>query len=188
MAYQAGGRRGMTIVCVMGFLGVLTLAGTTGLVQRSAARRAQEWSHAHRVLEAATDSALEEACARIEASLPDVPQPSGIRDLAAFVRWPITAEPEQTRRVLAPDGGRVGRVSASSSPWVYESIAEPGRGRWVREVGVIELETSVEVSGAGAVLKRRVTARRYAWTAMAPSGALRVQIGTRNLLLEVKDS
>lgn len=180
----------MAAVCVLSLATLLVLLGSTGALQQSSSRRVLEWSHAQRLLDRAADSAFEEAAARFEQSLPDVPAiaPDPGRDLASFESWPKIVTPASTRRALAGEGVTIDPVKVTSSRWLVQSAAAPN-GRWYREMGIVQLETVVRVVWGSTALARRVVVRRYASTMPVPGQSkLRVRICPVNLLLEVKDA
>ncbi|MBI4862146.1 MAG: hypothetical protein HY815_18100 [Candidatus Riflebacteria bacterium] len=186
------------MVWILGLMAVLVVLGIAAATQVSSTRLTLERAFARRVAEQAALSAIEEACARLEESLPRIaPAAAGERrDLGAALCWPdgrrLTAstvvEPEVTRSAMDPGQIEVGAVEAVSSPWqiVCDELADGSTA--ITEAGVLQLTAKIVVKAAPGPVRRKVTVRRYIRAAPeSPGSDLTIRILAHDVATVVEE-
>jgi hypothetical protein len=149
---------------MLGLAVLLVIMGLGGSAHVSSSRAILERVHARRLIDLAAASAFEEACARLEKTLPKAPTPRpGVnRDLAALAFPPRTIEPDLTRAALKDENIQLSGVAVKSSPWRLET-KQIDRTHWkVREMGMVEMTVTVTVQSGSLKLSHSVTTRRFA--------------------------
>jgi hypothetical protein len=181
-------RRAFVVVsAALGLAALILVLAFSGSFQSTTSRRLIEKIQRRRVMDLAAASALEEACARLEASLPAVPLAAPAGEEPA-IRWPAAVEPLAARRLFGGDGLAVSPVAVKSSEWrTYRNERREGE-RLVVILGILELRLRItsQFLGVKQVYDRMV--RRYAYADLDPSGrALRFRIQHANVASEVSE-
>jgi len=182
----------MALPLVMAFAGILIILGLTGSFQVSSSRRALENVHARRLMDIVAQSALEEASSQAEENLPVVPYPpaKASRDtqLSDLVQID-SVDLKSTRTCYESEGFRFEPVSLAWSNFMREDIGAKSGGRLNRELGVVQMEVRFSFKTKYTVLRRKVTARRYAtWEPSRTENGVRLHIYPNNVMLAVSEA
>jgi hypothetical protein len=165
---------------------ILVLA-FSGSFQSTTSRRLIEKIQLRRVMDLAASSALEEACGRLEASLPVVPiaPPAGGE---TPVNWPTSVEPLTARRLFGGEGLEVSSVAVRSSEWrVYRNERREGE-RLVVILGIVELRLRITSQYFGSKQTYDRIVRRYAYADLDSQGQnLNFRIDHANVASEVSE-
>jgi len=173
-------RRGVvTVPLVMSLVVLLVLMGFAGHTQVSSVRACLEQIHAERVMELAADSAVEEACARLESAPSSqgfAPPPAAGRDA------PLAFPPSVTPALAAADarelGVEIAPVAVRASGWKVDWRADAPGTALVRERAVVEFTVTVTPSIGRSHAPRTFRLARYAEISPDPGqgqGRLRFQ-------------
>ena len=183
----------MAIVWVLALLGILGIVGWLGSFQVSSARRTLERIYARRLCDITANSAFEEACARLESDIQPFPVPKHAeqRNIQNDFGGERSIDVTEVKTESKADNVIVSPVKMRSGKWVLD---EPPHGPAgpvkISEIGIVELEVDIQVSAGSTTLKRRVTARRYAWAAPPinnPSSGCRIAIQSYNVVYQIKE-
>lgn len=163
-------RCGSVSIAVMA-ASVLLGAALLAASQSSRSQRLIEGECARRTLDLALDSAVEEACARLNES--------GAGGEIALTATPAAFAAEQ----LA-----LGPVQVQTSGVVPAEVPDGAGGTRPAAVGIVQLETNATWTARGIALRRALRVRRYFHVSMPETGEEpRLEVQSRDLLREVAE-
>ena len=141
----------IAVPLVISLVVLVVLMGFASGQQVSSVRACLEQIHGQRLLELALDSAVEEACARLEAApssrgLP--PPPATGRDLKAALNLPESVKPALAAQYASQLGVELGDVAIRSSDWKLDYRVDAPGIATIRERAVVEFKATLRIAGS----------------------------------------
>ena len=195
-----GRRRGIAILSLVLLVAcVLSVLGMMGAARESAARIVVAEAQARELLEQAGRSAVEEAAALVETTVPPVPAPvpGQEREASQEPALPAQAALGVTAAEFGPLGVSVEPARLRWSPWIRQEAPGPDGTTLVREIAVFEAKVTLTAKAAGRRVGRVLTVRRYASLETSPASTdgspgnpvdrVAVKVAGTDLLLSMED-
>jgi hypothetical protein len=190
--------RGFVVLAAVAGLGILALmVGLMAADQTTSTRRTIEIIQARRLMDQATASAFEEACAWLETNHPllvlfgdgTYPEEQALSDENQMEKVHAPIDPVLSRRAFAEQGIELSPVSAMSSPWkIFDETDSAGR-RMGTAFGILELSVLVRLHDHALRAARVVTVRRYLTVRPTPgTRTTPLVIQPSNLVVLVKEA
>jgi hypothetical protein len=172
-------RSGITVLPIaLSACALLLVMGMTSSLSVSSSRRLLERLQSRRMADSIAASALEEACARVEADIPPIP----VGSAKAAVTWPGRVTPTHTAAEAKSMDADVSDVYVSAGPWRLYRGKDPAGKTLVNMLWVVQLSARVSVAAQGAPLIRELVVRRYGYADLDPTGKfMRIHVHPVNI-------
>jgi hypothetical protein len=184
-------RSGMASLPVVLLLGiVIVIMGVSASIQTSSCRRTLETVYLRRLVDVAIESALDEACARVQNQLRSkAGSVAADAETSTCSNFPRRCALTTTLKTFEPWSIAVEPVQLDwSTLQTRKTVSASNGGSQVRKLGVVELAVKLHMKNGGQTLRRSVKARRFVVAEPdSKTKAVRWSIQSNDLMLAVVD-